>query len=493
MNRGHHEATDPRHRSLHEAEDPGQRSLRRHELEMAGPFIAVLTVMTLIAFLLPLRPETSLREKRRLREFPTFSAGSLLSGEYFDEIGLWFSDTFPGREAMLEISDRMDALHGLNKNEVVLNQSSTGSSTANDNAALDDLLEQAEAEAAVRAEEAAREAEQKAAEEAAAAAEAAAEAAKPADPDAVIENWEGMALAGEDEASMFGDLIVLDGMILSRLGFDQSASDHHAVMMNRAGDALAAEGIRFFNLPAPTSVGVMLSSDMLEELGTADQGKMLRYVFGKENDNVIKVNAFNNMLKHNHEYIYFNTDHHWTALGAYYAYQTFCEEAGFEAVPLSEFREWNMGEFTGTYYYSVNTRNLRKDEVIALVPPGNDDIHMFIQGYPDYTSVIVDKTQEDSNMKYTCFIAGDNPVTVLTNDNLPDAPDCLVVKDSYGNPFTVFLTQHYHNVYVLDYRKNFLPVSRTAKEYGVQDVILVQSVGVSQTKQTHDLLENLMK
>ena len=470
MSHGNHESE---HRNL----------LQRYELELAGPFIAVLMIMTLIAFILPLRPETSAREKRKLREFPRFSIASLLSGDYFDDISMWFSDTFPGREMMLEISDRMDALHGLNKNEVVLNQSNT----QNDNEALDALLEQAEAEAAERAEAAAREAERKAAEEAA----AAAEAAKPADPDAVIENWEG--LAGEDEASIYGDLIVLDGMILSRLGFDQVASDHHAALMNKAGDALAAEGVRFFNLPAPTSVGVMLSSNMLEELGTADQGKTLRYMFAQENDNVYKVNAFNNLLKHNSEYIYFNTDHHWTALGAYYAYQEFCETAGFEAVPLSEFREWNMGEFIGTYTYSVNSRNLKKDEVIALVPPGNENIHMEITSYPDYTSVIVDETEAEPNMKYNCFIAGDNPLTILTNDNLPDAPDCIVIKDSYGNPFSVYLTQHYHKVYVLDYRKNFTPVSRVAKEYGVKDVILVQSVGVSQTKQTHSLLENLMK
>ena len=220
--------------------------------------------------------------------------------------------------------------------------------------------------------------------------------------------------------------------------------------------------------------------ERLAELGAADQGKTLRYMFAQENENVGKVNAFNNLLAHNSEYLYFNTDHHWTALGAYYTYQSFCETAGFEAVPLSEFTEWNMGAFTGTWYYSVNNRNLKTDEVIALVPPGNDDIHMEILGYPDYTSVIVDETEADSNMKYNCFIAGDNQLTVITNDALPDAPDCLVIKDSFGNPFTVYLTQHYHRIYVLDYRKNFTPVSTVAEQYGVQDVVL-------------PLLENLMK
>ena len=421
MNHGQHESAP---RNLQQ----------RYELELAGPFIAVLTVLSLISLIVPLRPETSVREKRRLREFPAFTVQSLLSGDYFDDIGLWFSDTFPGREVMLEISDRMDAMHGLNRNEVVLSPSA---SAKNDNADLDALLEQAEAER-----------------------EAAAAAATPTpapeataapiiDQNTVIEDWEG--LKGEDEAAIYGDLVVLDGTVLSRLGFDQTASDHHAALMNQAGDALAAQGRRFFNLPVPTSISILLSSDMLSELGAADQGKTLRYMFARENDNVGKVNAFNNLLAHNSEYLYFNTDHHWTGLGAYYAYQSFCETAGFEPVPLE---------------------NL---------------------GYPDYTSVIVDETEADSNMKYNCFIAGDNQLTVITNDALPDAPDCLVVKDSFGNPFVVYLTQHYHRIYVLDYRKNFTPVSTVAEQYGVQDVVLVQSIGVSQTRQALPLLENLMK
>ena len=94
MNHGQHESAP---RSLQQ----------RYEVELAGPFIAVLTVLSVISLIVPLRPETSVREKRRLREFPAFTVQSLLSGDYFDDIGLWFSDTFPGREVMLEISDRM--------------------------------------------------------------------------------------------------------------------------------------------------------------------------------------------------------------------------------------------------------------------------------------------------------------------------------------------------------------------------------------------------
>ena len=56
--------------------------------------------------------------------------------------------------------------------------------------------------------------------------------------------------------------------------------------------------------------------------------EFVNYVYGKLNDGIHKVNAVDNLIPHNAEYIYFHTDHHWTALGAYYAYQAFCVEKG---------------------------------------------------------------------------------------------------------------------------------------------------------------------
>ena len=102
----------------HEKEKPKSE----HELELAGPFFAVLFLLMLVGFLIPLRPENSERERRKLHEFPPFSVRTLLDGSYFDEISAWYSDTFPGREDMLEISDRLNALHGIGKNEVQLTQ-----------------------------------------------------------------------------------------------------------------------------------------------------------------------------------------------------------------------------------------------------------------------------------------------------------------------------------------------------------------------------------
>ena len=42
---------------------------------------------------------------------------------------------------------------------------------------------------------------------------------------------------------------------------------------------------------------------------------------------------------------------------------------------------------------------------------------------------------------YNTFIAGDRGITQLVNHDIDDDSCCVLVKDSYGNPFAVWLTQ----------------------------------------------------
>ena len=75
----------------HEHKHISPRARRREEAKrrtrIAVPFFAVLFALTIVAFILPLRPTESASEKRKLTEFPAFSVDTLLSGEYFDGIG----------------------------------------------------------------------------------------------------------------------------------------------------------------------------------------------------------------------------------------------------------------------------------------------------------------------------------------------------------------------------------------------------------------------
>lgn len=81
-------------------------------------FFCVLFCGMVFSLMLPLRPKTSLQEKRKLTEFPAFSAESLLDGSYFRGIDDWFSDTFPMRDSFLELNRSIRSFFGFHTVEI---------------------------------------------------------------------------------------------------------------------------------------------------------------------------------------------------------------------------------------------------------------------------------------------------------------------------------------------------------------------------------------
>ena len=57
--------------NAHLAQKKVSRTQKRRRA-MAAPFFTALFVLCVIAFIIPLRPKESAREKRRLAEFPAF-------------------------------------------------------------------------------------------------------------------------------------------------------------------------------------------------------------------------------------------------------------------------------------------------------------------------------------------------------------------------------------------------------------------------------------
>ena len=118
---------------------------------------------------------------------------------------------------------------------------------------------------------------------------------------------------------------------------------------------------------------------------------------------------------------------------------------------------------------------------------------MDIVTYPSLKDPVQDRSQKDPSSKYNVFIAGDNDTTVLTNPALPEDSCCIIVKDSFGNPFTIYLAQHYHRVVILDYRHADRTILSYVKEYQPQDVILLNSIGLTQRPGSQSILTTFLK
>ena len=452
---------------------------------LALPFLTVLGALTIVAFILPLRPTRSYTERRELAKFPEFSAQALLSGDYFDGISAWFSDTFPGRDGWLSANARVEQLHGVS-DVTIYGELPTADE-------IPDVIPTPAPTPIPMPKPAATPA--PAETPVPTPVPTPAPVAETSPPTESVEKWGGI-LVDEDAEVIFGTTLQIGDAAYGYFGFSQSGCDTYAGVISDFADAMAEKGVEVYSVLIPTSVGVMISSDDQETIRCSDQGAAIGYALGMMRDSVKKVNIFNNLVAHNNEYIYFRTDHHWTALGAYYAYEAFCAAAGMEPAALSTFEKWDQGEYKGSFYYSCNQNSrLRLDHVVAYNPP--DDLTVKItppEGGTFEWTLLTDMSKSAASSKYMNFLAGDYPMVSITNHDRPDAPVCVLVKDSFGNPFAPYLTQHYSQIYVIDYRSySAMGLQAFVDAYGVDQVIFAQALALAESDGTIGLTRKLCR
>lgn len=437
----------------------------------ALPFFLVLALLTAVSLVIPLRPTFSYSERRELTQFPAFSVEALLSGDYFDDITLWFSDTFPGREQWLDVSQSVASLRGYS--EIAI---------AGPLDAMEAIPPEEPKPPATLPEE--TEAREETVEPQTDAADTT-EASETADPE--TEPTETTVPEIDVNEIYLGNAIQIGDAGFNQLSISPAMCDKYAKTISDFADRMAEKGVRVISAPAPTSVGIMVDKQYLELLRCTPQDEMLDYMHNQMSDNVVKVDTVRKLLEHNDEYIYYRTDHHWSALGAYYAYQAVCEAIDMEPVALEDMEYKNMGEMIGSIYGKVPyPKRLKKDELECWIPQGNITMYRSETTFSEFP-MIRDVSHEKSEGKYCAFLASDSPVVHIVNEDLPDAPNCLVVKDSFGNCFVPYLSQNYHNVYAIDYRKYWSnSVADFVRKYDIDDVIIAPYMIATQAPDAND-------
>ena len=160
---------------------------------------------------------------------------------------------------------------------------------------------------------------------------------------------------------------------------------------------------------------------------------------------------------------------------------------------LESFEEWDMGRFPGGLYGKVyKPARLREDNLVAYIPPGDITLNAHGEYYVKEVDILRDMSLEPDGAKYSTFCSGDHRMAEFINDSIPDAPNCVLIKDSFGSPFSIFLTQNYHKVYSLDYRKfNTMNMSKFCEEYDIDDVIVAPYLIATQSLQGNNYFGRL--
>lgn len=261
-----------------------------------------------------------------------------------------------------------------------------------------------------------------------------------------------------------------------------SAADAYARAINNTGRLLGKK-YNVYALVVPTAVGITFPDNKMKKLNSSNQEESIHKLYKKIKSPVRKINLYDTMMQHRTEYIYFRTDHHWTGLGAYYAYQEYCLQTDQVPHALEEYEDDSFGNFIGTYYGDSNkNKNLRTDKLKVYYPLSNEKLSMKYQtdsGAIAKGNVIEDASNFGISGKYLAFLGGDHAYTLISNPEIKEDTACIVVKESYGNAFAPYLADHYKKVYIVDYRYWTGKLSTLAKEKKVQDILFLNNISMT--------------
>ncbi len=430
---------------------------RKTHLIKAASFFVMLYVGAIIAFSIPMRPDYSASEKRYLAQFPDFSSEALLSGDYFSDISTWFSDTFPFRDFLTQTGTKIKSLYGFNSINI------HGDVEKGDDIP-DGPLEIPSTE-----------------------------------PDTEPETTEPTEPRDEEtdlQTQTLGAIIVAGD---AGYEYYTYSNDLAPRFINSVSNIKASVNgnPEVYALVVPTSIDITLNDNLRDQIGSADQKKALEFFNSSFRDVTAVDGIFKAERMHRKEYTYFRTDHHWTALGAYYAYEQYCIEKGIKPIPLSQYETVTYDNFLGTFYSGSKQTALMAEnpDYVTAYQPINDVTCHIVEADGDAFDwkVVADVTDYDRGSKYLTFIGGDNAITTITNNDNPDGETCVVIKESYGNAFVPFLIPHYNTIYVIDPRHYDGTLSEFTSNKEIDDVVFIANISTTRNYIYIDAMERLIK
>ncbi|HPE94781.1 MAG TPA: DHHW family protein, partial [Bacillota bacterium] len=139
--------------------------------------------------------------------------------------------------------------------------------------------------------------------------------------------------------------IIIDGIrAMEQFGGSAKGGAKCASLLNDFKQKVGSK-VTVYALAIPTSSGIFAPDKYpASKIKTADCFEGLKNAL----DGVIYVDALTALTAHKDEYIYFRTDHHWAALGAYYASQAFAQAAGTDFTGLDGFTKETVSTFVGS-------------------------------------------------------------------------------------------------------------------------------------------------
>lgn len=209
---------------------------------------------------------------------------------------------------------------------------------------------------------------------------------------------------------------------------------------------------------------------------TEDQTQMFSMVRKDLGDSVEWIDVSTELNKHKTEKIYYKTDHHWTTLGAFYAFQAAAPSLGIEGDLSGKYVSYAVSDSFNGMLASKSGVNLGEKEQIDIYVPTEEDTDLIVD-YVDEgkrSTSLYDSSKLKEKDQYTVFLGGNSSLldirTVSTSTKR-----LLLVKDSFANSFIPFLTPYYREIVVVDPRYYSGTINDLMDSYRISEVLFLYS------------------
>ncbi len=254
-----------------------------------------------------------------------------------------------------------------------------------------------------------------------------------------------------DESGFDFDAGDPDGDIVDETGFDFDAGDPDGDIVNETNNNRESKSNNpgnsaNSNSSTDGSSGSTISNEKETDSQPADISPEIKEQAESAADKMV-VDLRPILAEHAGEYIYYNTDHHWTTLGAEYAYREL-----FPEKKNSIDTEMVTDEFLGTDYNKIHYYK-SMDSITNYKIPEAESATMEINDSGDLSNraSIYDTEALQKADKYDYFFSGNySAITVKTGAN--NGKTLLIVKDSYSNSLIPFLCSDYSTIIMVDLR-----------------------------------------
>lgn len=230
-------------------------------------------------------------------------------------------------------------------------------------------------------------------------------------------------------------------------------------------EKLAAEGVSMNTILVPMAAQV-LPDKLPAYAPVTDYTAILQVLTDAGVDTTDVLSA---LAAHSGENIYYRTDHHWTSLGAYYAY---CAWRGIEPNVDEWTQEILCDNFHGTTWNKVPLPSVPAEEITAWHKHINRSVSYNNGQYE--TDSIYERKYLSGSDEYAVFLNSNQAQTVIEGSG--KSGKLLLIKDSYGNTFSQFPVENYAEVHVIDLRFFKGDVTEYAKENDITDALVLYGV-----------------